>query len=144
MYSAHLKSDQGALREVLGHLPGSQFFDVLQTVDSNGMPVEKQVPVESISKPAPGPAVNIGGKGGTSAAAMRPSSVPLSAGTVLETVLVVFIGGVTFAEISALRLLSSRPEWPYRFLVMTTKIVNGHTLLQTFMDPLVNEYSVSG
>ena len=49
----------------------------------------------------------------------------------------VFIGGVTFAEISALRFLSSRPEWPYRFLVLTTKLVNGRTLLQSFVDPTV-------
>jgi hypothetical protein len=38
-------------------------------------------------------------------------------------------------QISALRLLSSRPENNVRFLVLTTKIINGRTLLESFIDP---------
>lgn len=49
-------------------------------------------------------------------------------------VLVVFIGGVTFAEISALRFLSAQHGMAYDLIVGTTKVVNGHTLLETFMD----------
>ncbi|RAL50278.1 hypothetical protein DM860_007952 [Cuscuta australis] len=51
-------------------------------------------------------------------------------------VLVVFIGGVTFAEINALRFLSSQEGMPYDLIVLTTKIVNGHTLTETFMQKL--------
>ncbi|KAL2525875.1 Vacuolar protein-sorting-associated protein [Abeliophyllum distichum] len=49
-------------------------------------------------------------------------------------VLVVFIGGVTFAEISALRFLSSQEGMAYDVIVGTTKIINGHTLIQTFVE----------
>ncbi|GFP96998.1 vacuolar protein-sorting-associated protein 33 homolog [Phtheirospermum japonicum] len=51
-------------------------------------------------------------------------------------VLVVFIGGVTFAEISALRFLSSQEGMAYDLIVGTTKIVNGQTLIETFIDRL--------
>lgn len=47
--------------------------------------------------------------------------------------LVVFVGGVTFGEISALRFLSSQDGMGYDFIVATTKIVNGDTLLETFI-----------
>lgn len=49
-------------------------------------------------------------------------------------VLVVFIGGVTFAEISALRFLTAQEGMAYDLIVGTTKIVNGYTVLETFMD----------
>ncbi|KAL6545362.1 Vacuolar protein-sorting-associated protein 33 [Orobanche gracilis] len=51
-------------------------------------------------------------------------------------VLIVFIGGVTFAEISALRFLSSQEGMAYDLIVGTTKIVNGQTLIETFVDRL--------
>ncbi|PON36545.1 Vacuolar protein sorting-associated protein [Parasponia andersonii] len=49
-------------------------------------------------------------------------------------VLVVFIGGVTFAEISALRFLSSQEGMAYDLIIGTTKIVSGHTLTETFVE----------
>ncbi|XP_073159059.1 vacuolar protein-sorting-associated protein 33 homolog [Henckelia pumila] len=51
-------------------------------------------------------------------------------------VLVVFIGGVTFAEISALRFLSSQEGMAYDVIVGTTKIVNGKTVIESFFDKL--------
>ncbi|KAK6228271.1 hypothetical protein SCA6_000611 [Theobroma cacao] len=66
-------------------------------------------------------------------------------------VLVVFVGGVTFAEISALRFLSAQESgdgvseevkkmelssiegMAYDLIIGTTKIVNGHTLAETFL-----------
>nr|XP_034919197.1 vacuolar protein-sorting-associated protein 33 homolog isoform X2 [Populus alba] len=51
-------------------------------------------------------------------------------------VLVVFIGGVTFAEISALRFLSAQEAMAYDMIIGTTKIVNGNTLTQTYMEKL--------
>ncbi|GIL47101.1 hypothetical protein Vafri_4014 [Volvox africanus] len=159
-----LRSSWGPLHEVIGHLPGNH-FDVLQTVDSNGMPVEKPVKSTWSGSSGPsassglGPSASGGAGGGGGSGAGAGASVPFqgpasqAAGPAAgggmsigggplqaETVLVVFIGGVTFAEISALRFLSSRPGWPYRFLVLTTKIVNGRTLLQTFVDPLASSF----
>jgi hypothetical protein len=49
-------------------------------------------------------------------------------------VLVVFIGGVTFAEISALRFLESQEDMKYDFMVATTKLVNGTTLVKSLID----------
>nr|XP_025677859.1 vacuolar protein-sorting-associated protein 33 homolog isoform X2 [Arachis hypogaea] len=51
-------------------------------------------------------------------------------------VLVVFVGGVTFAEISALRFLCSQEGMAYDLIIATTKIVNGQTLVDTFMEKL--------
>ncbi|XP_072956734.1 vacuolar protein-sorting-associated protein 33 homolog isoform X1 [Typha angustifolia] len=48
-------------------------------------------------------------------------------------VLVVFIGGVTFAEIAALRFLSSQDGMGYDFIIGTTKVVNGNTILETLI-----------
>ncbi|EFJ51049.1 hypothetical protein VOLCADRAFT_103690 [Volvox carteri f. nagariensis] len=156
-----LRTGWGPLQEVLVHLPGNS-FDVMQTVDSNGMPVEKPfkagangssgiLPSSGLGTAASGGgggagvSVSLQGSGSLGAGVTGTAGVGAAAGAQhAETVLVVFIGGVTFAEISALRFLSSRPEWPYKFLVLTTKIVNGRTLLQTFVDPLANEFSASG
>ncbi|XP_057798899.1 vacuolar protein-sorting-associated protein 33 homolog [Salvia miltiorrhiza] len=48
-------------------------------------------------------------------------------------VLVVFVGGVTFAEISALRFLSSQEGMAYDLILGITKVVNGRTLIETFI-----------
>ena len=51
-----------------------------------------------------------------------------------KVVLVVFLGGVTFAEIAALRFIGRRPDVNCAFVIATTKLINGSTLLDTFMD----------
>ena len=55
------------------------------------------------------------------------------AGGVRPTVLVVFIGGVTYAEISALRFLGNQGGLNCNFVVVTTKLVNGHTLIASLL-----------
>lgn len=49
-----------------------------------------------------------------------------------KCVLVMFLGGCTFSEISALRLLASKLE--YRIIVATTSIVNGTRLLESITE----------
>lgn len=51
-------------------------------------------------------------------------------------VLVVFLGGVTFAEIAALRFLSAQEDSRYDYLIVTTKIVTGTSLLSTLVEDL--------
>lgn len=52
--------------------------------------------------------------------------------TTKKPVLIVFyVGGVTYMEIAALRFLSKRPTFPYHIICMTTKIINGVTILQS-------------
>lgn len=45
--------------------------------------------------------------------------------------MVVFVGGVTYMEIASLRFLSKRPTFPYHIICVTTKIINGNTLLES-------------
>ena len=45
------------------------------------------------------------------------------------TIMVVYVGGVTYMEIAALRFLSKRPSFPYHIIVFATKIINGVSLL---------------
>ena len=52
-----------------------------------------------------------------------------------RVIVVAFIGGVTFAEIAGLRWLSSRANGRIRFVVATTKLLNGRTLMESFFDP---------
>ena len=48
-----------------------------------------------------------------------------------------FIGGVTFAEIAALRFLSAQPKCDAEFLVTTTKVINGSTFVAQFIPAVV-------
>jgi hypothetical protein len=46
------------------------------------------------------------------------------------TLIVVYLGGITFMEIAALRFLSKRDSFPFHIIIVTTKILNGTKLLQ--------------
>jgi vacuolar protein sorting-associated protein 33A len=48
--------------------------------------------------------------------------------------LIFFIGGVTFTEISALRYLQRQEESKREFIICTTKLINGDSLLNTIID----------
>ena len=52
-------------------------------------------------------------------------------------VLVVVIGGITFAEINAIRFLGGRAEVNCDFVVATTKLISGTSLLESFVDEAV-------
>ncbi|KAF5830118.1 hypothetical protein DUNSADRAFT_15009 [Dunaliella salina] len=79
--------------------------------------------------------------------ALAPASEPIEPGRSFlpfscdgsgEVVLVAFLGGCTYAELSALRLLSASPaSQGTQFLALTTKVVTGSTLLSGFIDPAV-------
>jgi hypothetical protein len=60
---------------------------------------------------------------------------PDFAATAPKTTLVFYLGGCTSAEISALRLLSSRARGLRRYLVATTSIITGDALLSTLEGP---------
>lgn len=56
-----------------------------------------------------------------------------STSTKKPILLVFFVGGVTFMELSALRHISKSPDFPYEIVCCTTKIVNGKTLLESLI-----------
>ncbi|XP_018633119.1 vacuolar protein-sorting-associated protein 33 homolog isoform X2 [Nicotiana tomentosiformis] len=98
-------------------------------------------PIEEILKLLPGPHSDIK-RGGFSSSPSLDTLNGSSHGSdkVVDgrrsLVLVVFIGGVTSAEISALRFLSSQEGMAYDIIVATTKIINGSTLTETFVEKL--------
>ncbi|XP_003701819.1 vacuolar protein sorting-associated protein 33A [Megachile rotundata] len=53
-----------------------------------------------------------------------------------KLVMVFFIGGCTFAEISALRFLSQQDDLNVEFVICTTKLINGNTFLMSLMENL--------
>ncbi|XP_062139629.1 vacuolar protein sorting-associated protein 33A-like [Drosophila sulfurigaster albostrigata] len=74
------------------------------------------------------PLIGIGGRhggGGT------PSETSLLHAR--RVVLVLFVGGCTFAEIAALRFLAAQEDNNVQFLIATTKIINKRTFLESVM-----------
>lgn len=47
------------------------------------------------------------------------------------TLMVVFVGGVTYMELAGLRFLSKRATFPYHIICCTTSIINGSSFLQS-------------
>lgn len=97
-------------------------------------------PVEEILKLLPGPHSEAKRSGFASSPSLEtlpgtPSLDKVGDGR-RSLVLVVFIGGVTFAEISALRFLSAQEGMAYELIVGTTKIISGDTLTETFIEKL--------
>lgn len=52
--------------------------------------------------------------------------------------LVCFLGGVTMAEISALRFLSEREDHGRDYIICTTKLVNGQTFVESIVENVTN------
>nr|CAH0102586.1 unnamed protein product [Daphnia galeata] len=55
-----------------------------------------------------------------------------------KVTLVFFLGGCTYAEISALRFLSKREDAPTDYLIATTNIINGESFLTSLSETLTN------
>jgi hypothetical protein len=53
-----------------------------------------------------------------------------------KIILVFFLGGCTFTEISALRFLSQQEDTNVEFIVATTKIINGKTFIESLSETL--------
>ncbi|XP_044508598.1 vacuolar protein-sorting-associated protein 33 homolog [Mangifera indica] len=98
-------------------------------------------PVEENLKLLPGPHMEMKRGGFSSSPSSDMLQGPLGSMDKLadgrrSLVLVVFIGGVTFAEIAALRFLSAQEGMAYDLIVATTKIVSGNSLAETFIEKL--------
>jgi len=63
-----------------------------------------------------------------------PEGVSASESRKSGVVLVVFVGGVTLAELAALRFLSLLDNSQREFVVLTTSVINGNTLLESLVD----------
>ncbi|KAH8063504.1 hypothetical protein JL722_2679 [Aureococcus anophagefferens] len=68
------------------------------------------------------------------------AAAPPDATTGLKPVMVVFfVGGVTYAEIAALRFLSKRDDFPFRVVVAATNVCNGSTLIKSLVYEIDNK-----
>ncbi|KAF7820166.1 vacuolar protein-sorting-associated protein 33-like protein [Senna tora] len=95
-------------------------------------------PVEEILKLLPGPHLETkrgGFSNSPSVDTLSGASTNIADGR-RSLVLVVFVGGVTFAEISALRFLTAQEGMAYDLIIATTKIINGRTVVETFTEKL--------
>lgn len=116
-------SGWGPVAEALAALPGPA-FDVLQGHDTHGAPLDRALRPQAAAhhQDAPG-----GPGGGGGAPQLAPSSSAAACvveggggGLSGDVALVVFLGGVTAAEISALRMLAARSS--QRLVVLTTQV----------------------
>ncbi|KAK8934362.1 hypothetical protein KSP39_PZI014643 [Platanthera zijinensis] len=94
--------------------------------------------IEEVLRLLPGPHVDLKRGGSTNSSSFdRVPSFQSNLDRVADgrraLVFVVFVGGVTFAEIAALRFLGSQEGMGYDFIIGTTKIVNGNTILEALM-----------
>ncbi|CAH2093893.1 unnamed protein product [Euphydryas editha] len=68
---------------------------------------------------------------------MRRNSISSENSSSIENpkvILVFFIGGCTYHEISALRNISQQEDSNVEFVVLTTKLINGNTFIETLME----------
>jgi hypothetical protein len=56
-----------------------------------------------------------------------------------KTTIVFFLGGCTFTEVSAIRFLAQQDEGVRDYLVATTQMINGNTLLESIIQPTLSD-----
>ena len=133
--------------EILTQLPGKTFeFRQEQFVGSSS----NHVPVNLLEKVTVAPSAVGTPATGTKSSTTKPTpeakeAAPSSvSGRKKPLTLVFFIGGVTFTEISALRYLSQRDDHDREYIVATTKLINGNTLIESVKEEVVNKLKKSG
>jgi vacuolar protein sorting-associated protein 33A len=106
--------------DILREIPG-RFIDIIQSVPPEDLVTTMQRPVAHT------------GGGGTygSLAQLPPSTAMTRTSRVKPILIVVYLGGVTYMELTALRFLSKRSSFPYHIICCTTSILNGNTFLQS-------------
>lgn len=96
-----------SLNDILSTLPGPTFEDYQSSVQTSSL----QATVRR----------------GSFSSEISQSDTP-------KVVLVFFLGGCTFAEISALRFLAHQEDNNVEFVIATTKLINKHTFLESLME----------
>jgi hypothetical protein len=107
----------GGRDDILREIPG-RFIDVLQPYPPEDLETTRKRPVTT----------------GTTygSLAVVPPPIVVARETKRKPVLMVmYLGGVTYMELAALRFLSKRQSFPYHIICITTKIINGGTFLQS-------------
>lgn len=76
--------------------------------------------------------ISTGGRRGSFSSEASSTDAP-------RVILVFFLGGCTFAEISALRFLAKQEDNNIEFLIATTKLINKNTFLDGFIENYVTD-----
>lgn len=100
-----------ALNELLSCIPGPTFEDYQTSTQTT-----------------------VGGRRDSFSSQISQSDAP-------RVILVFFLGGCTFAEISALRFLSQQEDNNVEFIIATTKLINKNTFLDSFIDEFYKDES---
>lgn len=95
----------------------------------------RQVPDSSAAVGAAAGAVS------SSSAGLSSTSSPVSASSRKPVILVFFIGGVSFPEVTAIRQLGLKTQRD--FIVCTTKLINGNTLVSSMVERIENNLDKS-
>ena len=93
---------------------------------------------EKSAKDASAAAAASGGANSSGANSGGANASGKEVGQKTPVVLVVFIGGCTYGEISAIRQLARKEKNRREFVIATTKIINGRTLLDGCVELIEN------
>jgi hypothetical protein len=106
----------GGRDDILREIPG-RFIDVFQPFPPEDLETIRKRPVTT----------------GTTYGSLAVASPIAVAKDVKRkpVLMVMYLGGVTYMELAALRFLSKKPSFPYHIICITTKIINGGSFLQT-------------
>lgn len=111
----------GQREDILKELPG-RFVNILQRHPPEDLSTTlKHTPFHTILDPV---------LVGTEGSATTPGGGGMSTSSNRKPVLMVmYVGGITYMELAALRFLSKRPKFPFHVIIVTTRIINGSSLL---------------
>jgi hypothetical protein len=104
------------LRDLFNGSGGGRLLDVQQKNPPQDLPSTLKQQTPSIKEESLG--------------AYAKKKMATSGGRKKPSLVVVYLGGVTYMEIAALRFLSKRDSFPYHIVIVTTKVTNGSKLIQ--------------
>jgi hypothetical protein len=90
--------------------------DMIQSLDDDGYPCDVEIEI------------------GASKSASMPRYSDLQRTSKDKNVLIMFVGGITHAEISTLRFLQAKGKIPNRFTIGTTMILNGSSMVKSIIE----------
>jgi hypothetical protein len=120
-----LGSSSGSFR---GGSASTALVDVVTTYPPEDLEATRQIPVStgstygSLAPPMP-LAMNNDINNIDNSSSSKRSKKPV--------LMVLYVGGVTYMELAALRFLSKRASFPYTIICLTTKIINGNSVLES-------------
>ncbi len=124
---------------MLGFLPGKHFEFTQEIASGAAKNLNPNTqPVNLLEQKLPPGSAQVSGPSASASVSASVSSPRFASGK-KPIVLVYFIGGVTFSEISALRALSESPSHPFDYLVATTKLINGTSLIDSVQETMINK-----